>query len=117
MRSPLEVGLVLKLALVLGGVMAAARVLSAIYGSQGLLPLAAFAGLADVDAVTLAVARMTATEGLDLRLAAQAVLLAVAVDSGSKTAIAFVVGGRRFGAVFAAGTAAAAAAAGVALWV
>lgn len=109
MKSPFEFGLVLKLALVLGGVLAAARALTAVYGSAGLLPLSAVAGLADVDAVVLAVARMTAREGLDHGLAAQAVLLAAAVDSLSKTGIALAVGGRRFAAWFGAGTAAAAA--------
>jgi len=109
MKSPFEMAMVFKLALVLGLVMAAARVLSAAYGSQGLLPMAAVAGLVDVDAVTLAVSRMTAREGLSGNLAAQAVLLAAAVDSASKAAIALMVGGRRFGAPFLLGTAAAAA--------
>jgi uncharacterized membrane protein (DUF4010 family) len=104
MKSPFEFGLVLKFVLVLGAIMAAARVLAALYGSQGLLPLAAFAGLADVDAVTLAVARMTREDGLDLEFAAYAVLLATAVDSGSKVVIATVVGGVRFGLLFAGGT-------------
>jgi len=108
MKSPFEFGLVLKLALVLGAVLAAARALTAVYGSAGLLPLSALAGLVDVDAVALAVARMSAREGLDPALGAQAVLLAAAVDSLSKTAIALVVGGRAFAAWFGAGTAAAA---------
>jgi uncharacterized membrane protein (DUF4010 family) len=115
MESPFEFSLVLKLALVLGIVMAAARALSALYGSQGLLPLSALAGLVDVDAVTLAVARLTTNEGLDAAVAANAILLAAAVDSASKSAIAVFVGGRQFGGLFAAGTAAAAVAAAVVL--
>lgn len=117
MKSPFEFGLVLKLAVVLGLVMAAARVLSAVYGAQGLLPLSALAGLVDVDAVALAAARMTTNEGLDASLAAQAILLAAAVDSASKTAIAVVIGGRRFGGLFALGTLAAGAVALVALFI
>jgi len=109
MKSPFEFSLVLKLALVLGAVLAAARALTAVYGSAGLLPLSALAGLVDVDAVTLAVARMSTREGLDPALGAQAVLLAAAVDSLSKTGIALAIGGRGFGMWFAAGTAAAAA--------
>jgi uncharacterized membrane protein (DUF4010 family) len=105
LKSPFEFGLVVKLVVVLGLVMAAARAMSAVYGAQGLLPLSAFAGLVDVDAVTLAVARMTTSEGLDSSVAAQAVLLAAAVDSVSKTGIAVVVGGRGFGILFAVGTA------------
>jgi len=114
LKSPFDLGVVLKFALVLGAVMAAARVLSGLYGANALLTFAAFAGLADVDAVTITAARMAAG-GLDLRLAAYAVLLAAAVDSGSKTAIALVVGGRRFGALFAGGTLLAAALAAAAL--
>ena len=114
LKSPFDLGVVLKFALVLGAVMAAARVLSGLYGAHALLTFAAFAGLADVDAVTITAARMAAG-GLDLRLAAYAVLLAAAVDSGSKTVIALVVGGRRFGALFAGGTVAAAALAAAAL--
>ncbi len=112
-KSPFDLGLVFKFALVLGAIMATAKILSAIYGAQGLLPIAAFGGLADADAVTLAVARMT-RQGLDVQLAAYAVLLAAGVDSVSKSVIAAVVGGLRFGAVFAAGTLAAAALAAIA---
>jgi len=105
MKSPFEFGLVLKLGLVLGMVMGAARALSAAYGPQGLLPLSALAGLVDVDAVALAVSRMTVHEGLDTGLAAKAVLLAAAVDSLSKAAIAVTIGGRSFGGLFMLGTA------------
>ena len=115
MKSPFDLGLVFKFALVLGAIMAIARILSALYGSRGLLPVAAFGGLADTDAVTLAVARM-AGQGLDPRLGAYAVLLAAAVDSISKVAIAGVVGGIRFGALLAGGTLVAAAAAAAALY-
>lgn len=116
-KSPFEFSLVLKLGLVLGGVMAAARAISAVYGSEGLLPLSAVAGLVDVDAVVLAVARMTTYEALDPGLAATAVLLAAAVDSLSKAVLALALGGRRFAGVFAAGTLAAGAAAAIVLLV
>lgn len=113
-KSPFDLGLVVKFALVLGVVMAAARILSAHYGAEGLLPVAALAGLVDVDAVTLATARMTA-QGLDLRLGAYAILLAAAVDSASKGVIATAVGGLRFGALYAGATLLAAGAAAAAL--
>lgn len=114
MKSPFDLGLVLKFALVLGVVMAAARILSGLYGTGSLLPVAALAGLVDVDAITLTVSRMVG-QGLDLRLAALAVLVAAAVDSVSKSVIALVVGGKRFGLMYAAGTVVAGAAAGAAL--
>lgn len=116
MQSPFEFGVVLKLGLVLGGVMAAARWVSAVHGAEGLLPLSALAGLVDVDAVALAVSRMVANEGLEPATAVEAMLLAAAVDSLSKVGIATFVGGRAFGARFGLGTAAAGAAAAAAWW-
>ena len=53
LKSPFDLGLIFKFVLVLGAIMAAARVLSARYGAEGLLPIAAFGGLADAEAVTL----------------------------------------------------------------
>ena len=108
LKSPFDLGLVLKFAAILGVVMAAAKLLSAQFGAQGLLPVAAIAGLFDVDAITLAVTRMT-TPTFDLHLGASAILLAAAVDSVSKTAIASIAGGARFGALYGGGTALAAA--------
>ncbi|WP_293677234.1 MgtC/SapB family protein, partial [uncultured Phenylobacterium sp.] len=110
-RSPFDFGLVVRLAVVLGLVMAGARAISAAYGSEGLLPLSALAGLVDVDAVVLAVSRMAANEGLDESLAVKAILLAAVVDSLSKAVIASTLGGRLFGGLFALGTIVAAAAA------
>ena len=113
MKSPFDLSMVIKFALVLGAVMAISRILSALYGEQGLLAVAAFGGAADADAVTLAVARMTA-QGLDPHLGVEAVLLAAAVGSGVKAAIGTFVGGPRFGLLFAAGTLLAASAAAAA---
>jgi len=109
MKSPFDLDVVIKFALILGAIMAAARILAGTYGAAGLLPFSAVAGLADVDAVALTTARMT-TQGLDPRLGAFAILLAAATDSGSKAVIATVVGGLRMGALFAGGTLLAAAA-------
>ncbi len=116
LRSPFDLRMVLKLALALGAVTAAAKISSAVYGPGSLLAVAAIAGVADVDAITLATAKMAAN-GLDLGLAAQAVLLAGAVDSASKAVLATVFGGVRFGALFAGGTLLAAAAAAAAYWI
>jgi uncharacterized membrane protein (DUF4010 family) len=115
LKSPFDLGLVLKFAAILGVVMAAARILSGFFGSGSLLPVAALAGLVDVDAITLTVGRMVAGQGLDLQTAALAVLIAAGVDTVSKAVIATVVGGVRFGGLYAGGSALAAAAAGGAL--
>ena len=114
-KSPLDLSEVLKFAAILSVVMAAAKVLSSIWGGGGLVGVAAVAGLADVDAVTLTAGRMAAA-GLDANLAAMAVLAAIAADTFSKSVVATVVGGRRFGALFAAGSLASLLAAVGAIW-
>lgn len=115
MKSPFDLAVVVRFAVVLGVVMAASRVLSGIYGPVGLLPVAAIAGIADVDAVALTAGRM-ASQGLALDTAALAILIAAGVDTVSKAVIAWVAGNARLGVLFAGGSALAAAAAGVAVW-
>lgn len=102
--NPIELHAVAKFALILGLIIAGSRVLEGIYGAQNLPLVAAVAGLVDVDALTLAVGEMTA-KGLALSIGAGAILTAVVADTVSKSVIALVVGGRRFGAPVAAASA------------
>jgi uncharacterized membrane protein (DUF4010 family) len=114
LRNPLELKAVLQFAAVLAVITAAAQVAGQVYGPRSLLVVAALAGLADVDAMTLTAGRMTAHQGLAVSFAAGAVLIAVAANSLVKAAIAFFVGGPRFGIGYAAGGFVAAAAAAAA---
>jgi uncharacterized membrane protein (DUF4010 family) len=116
LKSPFDLGMVVKFALLLGIVMAVARLASAALGSESLLMVAGVAGLVDVDAITLTVSQMARHMRVELGLGAAAVLLAVLVDSLSKAAIAAVVGGRRFSLWFGAGTLAAALPAAALYW-
>lgn len=116
MKSPFDLGLVLQLALVLGGVMAAARVLSSLFGAAGILPLSAVAALVDVDAVVLATARLAADGELNQTVALQAILIAAAAGSASKSLVSVFVGGRAFGLIFVGGTVLATVAAAAALF-
>ncbi|HVY85229.1 MAG TPA: DUF4010 domain-containing protein [Caulobacterales bacterium] len=100
LSSPLDLLSVTRFALLLGFLLVIGRLLAAHYGPSSLLPFAATAGLADVDAVTLAVAGMVRT-GLSADLGAAAILLAAFVDTASKSGIVFFVGGPRFGGLFA----------------
>jgi uncharacterized membrane protein (DUF4010 family) len=113
LRSPLELRSVAQFAVLLGAVIVIGRIVADTYGQAGLLSFAATAGLADVDAVTLA-AGSFARGGLDPTLAAQAVVLAVLMNTAAKGAIAAVTGGRRFAALYLAAALAAAAAAAAA---
>jgi len=103
-KSPLDLSVVLKFALLLGVLMAAAKIAAARYGEGALLPVSALAGLADVDAVALTAGRL-AQGGGDLRLCAFAVLLAGVADSVTKSLMTAFVGGPRFAALFVGGTA------------
>jgi uncharacterized membrane protein (DUF4010 family) len=83
------------------------------FGDTGLLGVAALSGLADVDALTLSVARM----GEASAVAASAILLTVAVNSVAKAVYAWFAGTARLSLIVLAATlAAAAAGALVLLW-
>ena len=61
LTNPFDIGNALKLAVLIGIVMVLAKVASAEASSKGLLLLAALSGIADVDAITLSMARMAGT--------------------------------------------------------
>lgn len=113
LRSPLDLVSVLKFAAFLGVVIIVGRIVSDAYGQAGLLPFAATAGVADVDAVTLAASSLV-RGGLDPAIGAHAVMIAVLMNTLAKGVIAFFTGGWRYGALyFAAALAATIAAAAV----
>ena len=64
-----------------------------VWGGGGVLAVAALAGIADVDAITISIARAEAVAGF----AAPAILLAVAVNTAAKAAMAAWVGGAALG--------------------
>ena len=72
------------------------------FGDSGLLGLAALSGLADVDAMTLSVARL----GEVSPSAVNAILLTVAVNSVAKAAYAAYAGGLKLGGLLLAAAAA-----------
>lgn len=65
-------------------------------GHQGLIAAAAASGLADVDAITVAVARRSSDGSLAMSVAAIAVTVAVVANTVVKGGIAVVAGGRPF---------------------
>ena len=108
--NPLVVGTSLKLAGFIVVVMLAATLVQRVWGDVGVLAVAAVSGIADVDAIILSMARMDTT----VRLATQAILLAVAVNTASKATMATWVGGLAVGLRVALASAAALTAAGAA---
>jgi len=95
-RNPMELlpafqfGLFLMLIFLLG------QALMSWFGDAGIYALAAFSGLADVDAITLSVSRM-AKDGLSQQTAVHAIVLASIVNSLTKGVLALVVAGRETG--------------------
>ncbi len=94
--NPLDLASVLKFGALLTVIGMVAHIATRFAGSTGAYLLAALSGIADVDAITLSLARL-AGEGLDERVAGLAVLIATTVNTASKALIGWVTGGARFG--------------------
>jgi len=106
LRSPLDLVSVGQFALFLGTVIIVGRIITDAFGQAGLLPFAATAGLADVDAVTLAATSLV-RGGLEPAIGAHAVMIAVLMNTLAKGVIAMVTGGWRYAGLYFAAAAAA----------
>lgn len=93
--SPLDLATALRLAGFIAVVTIAVELARRWLGSGAVLAVAALSGVADVDAVTVSMARQSGGTGLDI--AALAIIAAVAVNTVSKAVLAVVVGGRTIG--------------------
>lgn len=107
LQSPLDVVSVLKFAIFLGAVIVIGRIVANQFGEAGLLPFAATAGLADVDAVALAAGSLV-RGGLEPTVGGHAILIAVLVNTFSKAGIGWFTGGWRYAGLYAAAATAAA---------
>ncbi|MEH6952755.1 MgtC/SapB family protein (plasmid) [Nitrobacter sp. NHB1] len=95
-RNPLEVGTAIKLAVLLAVVMLVAELVRRMFGGVGILVVAALSGIADVDAVTISIARMGGGD-VDVNTAARAIMIAIAINTVSKTIMASWVGNKKVG--------------------
>lgn len=94
--NPLELSPALKMGALIAAVMVIAQVLQQSFGNAGILVTAAAAGIADVDAISISMARM-ATQTTQPGLAAQAILIAVAMNTLIKAVMAAWAGGFALG--------------------
>jgi uncharacterized membrane protein (DUF4010 family) len=94
-RNPFGFWSVIGFALFLAAVIVIGRLLGEQFGTAGAMIGAAIAGLVDVDAITVSMARLV-PEPLGARSAALAILTATATDTLSKVIIGIAAGGRRF---------------------
>jgi uncharacterized membrane protein (DUF4010 family) len=92
-KNPFLLPEVLRFGAILGAVMLAAGIAHSVYGSGGLIVVAAISGLADVDAMTLSVANM----GPAAAAGVAAVLLTIAVNNIAKSAYGWIAGGTKLG--------------------
>jgi uncharacterized membrane protein (DUF4010 family) len=114
-RNPFSFWSVIGFALLLAAVIVAGRVLGEEFGSAGAIAGAAVAGLFDVDAITVSMARLVPAP-LSAREAGLAIIVAASTDTIGKIAIGAVLGGRRFAGEIAVMALGCFAAGGLALW-
>ena len=92
-KNPFLLSEVLRFGAILGVVMLAAGIANSLWGSGGLMAVAAISGLADVDAMTLSVANM----GPATAAGVAAVLVTIGVNTVAKSIYAWLAGGWRIG--------------------
>jgi uncharacterized membrane protein (DUF4010 family) len=97
LRNPLDLASAVQFGLLLAAVMFLSRGLTESMGESGLYLLSAAAGLADVDAITLSAAAMSTQGQASITAALTAVLLAAAVNTVTKAALAWIFGGPPLG--------------------
>jgi uncharacterized membrane protein (DUF4010 family) len=97
-KNPFDLGTVLQLAALIAAILLLAKLAAAQAGNAGLFLLAAISGIADVDALTLSMARLSGVQ-VSAAEAATAILVAASVNTVSKATIAGFVGGTRLGSI------------------
>jgi uncharacterized membrane protein (DUF4010 family) len=98
-KNPMKLGSAVQFGLLFAGVLLVARAAHHYFGSTGFLVASALAGLTDVDAITISTARMAHEGVFSAGIANTAILLASAVNTGVKGALAASLGGKALRAV------------------
>ncbi len=96
LENPFQLGMAIKFGAFLVVILLMSNVLRVYFGDMGTYFLAAMAGLADVDPITLSMSQMS-NEGLAVGIAAKAIFIAVSVNSGVKSIFSWLIGGRVLG--------------------
>ena len=97
-KNPFDLGTVLQLVGLITIILLVAKAVASQAGNAGLFLLAAVSAIADVDALTLSMARLAGRQ-VASGDAATAILIAASMNTASKAAIAAFVGGRRIGTI------------------
>ncbi|MHC4984222.1 MAG: MgtC/SapB family protein [Planctomycetota bacterium] len=96
LQNPFQLLMAVRFGVFLAAVLLLSRLLVAYLGDEGVYYLAAASGVADVDAITLSLSRMSADE-LPLRVAGLGIIIAAVTNGVVKSAIAVAVGGKAIG--------------------
>jgi uncharacterized membrane protein (DUF4010 family) len=97
MRNPFHLKRAVAWGLVLASVLLISAAARAAFGERGLLVAAGLSGIADVDAITLAVSSQVRAVGLPVATAVLAVIVATGANTLAKAGFAWVSGGQAFG--------------------
>lgn len=96
LRNPLQLGLALRFGVLLAVVLVLARLLADRFGEAGVLTLAGFSGLVDLNAIALSLAELHGRD-LTTAVAAFGLMLALTTNSLFKTLVCIVLGSWRLG--------------------
>lgn len=97
LKNPFELGMALQFGALLAAIMLLAKAVEAWWGDAGLYALAAASGLADVDPITLSLARMVGEGTLGPKIAALAIFIATAANTLVKGLLAMSIAGGMIG--------------------
>ena len=112
-RNPFDLAMALQLAALIAVISLLAKLVSNAMGGTGLTLLAALSGIADVDAITLSLARLS-HDGITIMTAALGIGIATAVNTLVKAGMAFSLGTKQAGWIVSGASVAAIAAGGLA---
>ena len=98
LKNPFSLLPALKWGALLAAVLVGSAMARDAFGSSGFIAIAAISGFVDVDAINLAATRLASSGELEMNVAALAITVAVASNTIVKGAVAWVSGGRSFGA-------------------
>jgi len=96
MQNPLELGVALRFGGFLAAIVLLTKALQETMGEAGILIMATISGIADVDAITLTLSRLS-NDDVTIQLAATGIIIASAVNSLVKGALAAGIGGWNLG--------------------
>jgi uncharacterized membrane protein (DUF4010 family) len=99
LKNPFDLAAALKLAALIAIIMLLAKVLSSMSSTRGLYLLAAVSGIADLDPITLSMARVAGARMAPAEAAATAIIIAVGTNTATKAVMATAIAGRRVGIV------------------